>query len=104
MLHFNAAGDFTLMSKGDWHLIHGNPERDYNDTVDGQTIWLAHKAGLKQVILPYELFHPDHERTLNMSELMGRHVGPLWDDNKPFAKENGDDWGYAGLEFEETKI
>lgn len=102
MLHFNAAGDFTLMSRDDWFLIHGNPERQYNDSVDGQTIWLAHTKGLKQVILPYPIFHPDHARTLNFSHAENR-IRPIeWDDNRPHAKENGEDWGFAGMEFEET--
>ena len=102
MLHFNAAGDFTLMARDDWFMIHGNPERDYNDSVDGETIWLAHTKGLKQVILPYPLYHPDHPRTLNFSEKEKR-VKPIdWDDNKPYARMNGDEWGYAGMEFEET--
>ncbi|HYM35167.1 MAG TPA: hypothetical protein VET48_07185 [Steroidobacteraceae bacterium] len=96
MLHFGAAGDFTLMSRDDWFLIHGNPERDYNDSVDGQTIWLAHTHGLKQVVFPEPVFHPDHPRTLNHAFVPG------WDDKKPHAKMNGDDWGFADLEFAET--
>jgi hypothetical protein len=98
MIHYSAAGDFTLMSREDWFMIHGNPEREYNDSVDGQTLWLAHTKGLKQVVLPYPLYHPDHPRTLNHAYVPG------WDDNKPHAKMNGDNWGFADMEFEETVL
>jgi len=104
MLHYNAAGDFTLMSYDDWRFIHGNPEREYNDSVDGQTLWLAHTKGLKQIVLPYPILHPDHERTLNVAEASGRIMAGLWDDNKPFTRENSETWGFADLEFEETVL
>lgn len=98
MLHYNAAGDFTLMSRDDWFMIHGNPEREYNDSVDGQTLWLAHQKGLKQVVLPFALYHPDHPRTLNHAFVPG------WDDNFPHAKENGEDWGFGSMQFPETTL
>lgn len=101
MLHYNASGDFTLMAKDDWFLIHGNPEREYNDSIDGQTLWLAHQKGLKQVVLPYPIYHPDHPRTLNLMNGV-QPFDSKWDDNKPHARENGEDWGFAGMEFEET--
>ncbi len=100
MIAYNAAGDFTLMSKEDWFKIHGNPEREYSHTIDGQTLWLAHLKGMKQILLPYPVFHPEHPRTLNIAN--GQFVGPEWDDNKPFTKENGEGWGFADMEFEET--
>lgn len=89
------------MSKEDWFFIHGNPELEYNQTVDGQTVWLAHMKGLKQVVLPYPIYHADHERTLNVGADNKTHA-EHWHDNKPHTKENGEDWGYAGTEFFET--
>jgi hypothetical protein len=101
MLHFNASGDFLLMARDDWFLIHGNPERPYNHTVDGESVFLAHQKGLKQVILHYPIYHEDHERSLNIVPA-GGFVGPSWDDNFPRTTENGDEWGFAGMEFPET--
>lgn len=98
MLHFNASGDFMLMSRDDWFRIRGNPERDYNHSVDGQTVWLAHTMGLKQIVLPYPFYHPDHVRTLNHA------YAPEWDDKKPHTKQNDENWGFAGVEFEETVL
>lgn len=103
MLHYSAAGDFTLMSRDDWFAIHGNPEREYSDSIDGQTLWLAHQKGLKQVILPFPLYHPDHERTLNLVD--GKtQFNSNWDDHFPHAKMNGEDWGFRNMVFEETVL
>ncbi len=103
MLHFNAAGDFMLMAKDEWFKIHGNPERPHNHTVDGETVYLAHTHGLKQIVLPYEMLHPDHERTLNINS-EGKLIAPDWDGAHPYALKNGEDWGFAGMEFEETVL
>lgn len=102
-LHFNASGDFLLMHRDDWAMMHGHPEREYSHTVDGQSVYLAHLKGLKQIILPHPLYHPDHERTLNFN-VDGKFVGPEWSDHAPFTQENGDGWGCAGMEFEETVL
>ncbi len=98
MIHYNASGDFTLMSKADWFKIRGNPERDYNHSVDGQTLWLAHINGLKQIVLPYPIYHPDHVRTLNHA------YAPPWDDKTPHTSQNNESWGFAGMEFEESVL
>jgi hypothetical protein len=104
MIHYNASGDFTLMARDDWFMIHGNPEREYNRSVDGQTLWLAHLKGMKQIVLPYPIFHPDHSRSLNCAHIGGPIFGPGWSDREPFTKENGEDWGHAEIEFPETVL
>lgn len=103
MLHFNAAGDAMLMAKDDWFKIHGNPEREWNHTVDGETVWLAHTHGLKQVVLPHAMLHPDHERTLNINA-DGELIAPDWDGARPHCRQNDENWGFAGVEFEETAL
>lgn len=103
MLHFNAAGDAMLMAKDDWFKIHGNPEREWNHTVDGETVWLAHTHGLKQVVLPHAMLHPDHERTLNINT-DGELIAPDWDGARPHCRQNDENWGFAGVEFEETAL
>lgn len=96
-LHFNASGDFMLMHRGAWAAINGHPEISYSLTVDGQTVHLADQAGLKQVILPEPMYHQDHSRgTQNYYE--------PWSDLAPHGTENGDGWGFAGLEFETRNL
>lgn len=102
-LHFNAAGDFLLMHRDDWFSMHGHPEVTFSHTVDGMSVYLAHTKGLKQIILPQPLYHPEHERTLNLN-VDGIPVCPDWSDLEPHTKENDDSWGCAGMEFEETVL
>lgn len=93
-LHFNASGDFILMSKANWDKIKGHPEVTYSLTVDGQTLYLAVKEGLKQVILPEAMYHADHSRTPKYC--------PLWNDRFPFGTKN-ESYG-LGHEFETRSI
>lgn len=95
--HFCASGDFTLMSSHDWFKIHGNPEVAYNHTVDGQTLHIANWMGLRQCILPYPIFHPDHVRTLNHAFM------PSWDDERPHGIKNNQ-WGFPDREFPEVAV
>ena len=95
ILHFNAAGDFILMARQAWEKIKGHPEVPYSLTVDGQTVYLAAKAGLKQVILPWMMFHTDHGRTPKYYE--------PWSDLTPHGKNNTT-WGFEGVDFDERRI
>lgn len=96
-IHYCASGDFTLMSKWDWCQMHGNPETSYNHTVDGQTLYLASRAGMRQTILPYPIYHPDHVRTLNHAFM------PDWDDSRPRGIMN-ETWGMENEIFPETRV
>ena len=91
-LHFNGSGDFILMHRDAWESIHGHPEVPYSLTVDGQTVYLADKAGLKQVILPEPMYHQDHSRT-------PKYYDP-WDDLAPHGKKNDNSWGMPEADFE----
>lgn len=87
MLHFNASGDFMLMSRRNWFELRGYPETEYDGSVDGQAVWLAHRMGLKQCVLDEPLLHLDHVRG-------GRKMHtPAWSDAAPFGKMNGEHWG-----------
>lgn len=90
--HFNGSGDFILMARDKWEVVKGHPEVPYSLTVDGQTVFLAAQAGLKQVILPEPMYHQDHSRTT-------KYFDP-WDDLTPHGKMNGDDWGFKDSTFE----
>ena len=63
-IHTNASGDFILMSKKSWHLLHGFPE--FNKLglhADGLLCYMAYLAGVQQKILqdPLRLYHIDHD-------------------------------------------
>jgi hypothetical protein len=87
MLAFRASGDFMLMSRTNWFRLRGYPETRYDGSVDGQMIHIAHKHGLRQVLLPEPLYHIDHPRG-------GRRMyTPPWSDAEPFGEMNGEKWG-----------
>ncbi|MFA4909460.1 MAG: hypothetical protein WC649_00210, partial [Desulfobacteria bacterium] len=62
-LHFNACGDFTLMSKNNWHKLRGYPEFDmYSPHLDSLMLLITYHAGIRQEILrdPVRLYHVEH--------------------------------------------
>lgn len=63
-LHTDASGDFQLLSRDHWHLLHGYPEIDIvSARVDGLLSYMAYAAGVEEVILnePKCLYHIDHD-------------------------------------------
>jgi hypothetical protein len=90
-LHFNKSGDFFLMAREQWHIMHGHPETDYTVTTDGETVYLAAAHGWRQIVLPEPTYHLHHSRD-------ERHC-PSWSDAAPHGRKNGTDWGFAGHEF-----
>lgn len=92
LIHFNASGDFIMMAKSKWESIKGHPEVPYSLTVDGQTLYLAAKIGLQQVILPEPMYHQDHSRTPKYC--------PNWSDKTPFGEMNQNGWGLSDVSFD----
>jgi len=67
-LHTNAAGDFQLMSRRNWHLLRGYREAQIIAAYgDGLFCFLTYAAGLKEVVLkePLRLYHIDHSGKFN---------------------------------------
>lgn len=96
ILHFNASGDFILMSRENWFKVAGHPEVPYSLTVDGQTVYLAAQAGLEQVILPEPMYHQDHTRSEKFC--------PPWSDRTPFGTKNEDGWGLKNADLNTSYI
>ncbi|PZV12596.1 MAG: hypothetical protein DCF22_12080 [Leptolyngbya sp.] len=62
-LHTNACGDFTLMSKEDWFAVRGYPEWEiFSFHLDSVLLYIAHYAGIKEVILDdlMRMYHIEH--------------------------------------------
>lgn len=62
-LHTNACGDFTLLSREDWHALRAYPEFPiWPMHVDSLICYSAHHAGIREVILrePLRIFHIQH--------------------------------------------
>jgi hypothetical protein len=94
-LHMNACGDFTLMAKSRWEEIRGYPEVPFNTYIDGTVLWLAHQAGMKQVVLKEPIYHMNHEETtqavLDLSKF-------------PLPMNSNENWGFRGVNFRETEF
>jgi len=60
-LDTNASGDFTLMSRDDWFLLKGYPEfQMFSMHLDSLLLYQAHYCGIREVILPYPIYHITH--------------------------------------------
>lgn len=63
MIHTNAAGDFTLISREGWQDLGGYVENDCRNHVDSWFCFHATKRGYAQVLLPVRMcvFHQEHD-------------------------------------------
>jgi len=67
-LHTMASGDFMLMSRRCWHLLHGYFEADIAGAyVDGLLCYASYAAGVREVVLntPNRIYHIDHDDKFN---------------------------------------
>ncbi len=77
-LHTNASGDFQLMSRHYWHLLHGYRESDIHGSyADGLLSYASYAAGVREVVLndPLCIYHIDHDNKFN--ELIRRAELPF---------------------------
>lgn len=62
-VHTNACGDFMLMSCERWHALRAYPELRTFSHIDSYMGFIAAIAGLKQIVLPFPIFHQEHDRS-----------------------------------------
>jgi len=62
-LHVNACGDFQLMARGHWHELRGYPEfQTFSMNIDGLFSYIADAAGIREEMLPFPIYHLEHEK------------------------------------------
>ena len=117
-----ACGDFTLLSRDAWMDIQGYVELDlYSIHIDSLALMAAAALGYRQHVFPPELctYHIDHpsgwesmspmEKLKFLEERPGIDYGMLYEAGMYILKHqkrlnlNPEDWGFAGLNFEETE-
>ena len=60
-MHTNACGDFTLVSREGWAKAEGYAELElYSFFIDALFMYEAHYAGLREIVLPYAVYHMEH--------------------------------------------
>jgi len=108
VLHLSTPGDFLLMGRERWHELRGFPELPTHSVVDLYMVFLASAAGLKQLVLPYRIYHQEHDR----SQHSQRPLTVL--ENIPAFREmqetrrpvitNREDWGLGDVELPESQL
>jgi hypothetical protein len=100
MPHFNASGDFMMMTRTNWHKLRAYPENTgYMITLDGEMVHIALRSGLEQTILPEPIYHQYHDH----SPVKPWYMPPQgWSDATPRGTMNAtdNDWGLANEELE----
>lgn len=117
--HINASGDFMLMHRNHWFTLRGYPEDAYISThCDAIFTVMAAACGLRQIVLPWPVYHQDHERRYNIDmhrrEINNKDISDmhrrLVDDTRQMESShcpkiiNDRDWGNASENFAETVL
>jgi hypothetical protein len=61
-LHLECSGDFLMMSREAWSALRGYPQLSLRSHIDSYMVFLAWFSGLRQLVLPYRIYHQDHRR------------------------------------------
>jgi hypothetical protein len=110
--YVNAASDFFLMHRGDWHDLRGYPEIKSNSYVDGYLTYCAHFSGRRLKILRGKdlyLFHQEHRprqhQNCSLTDLHEfrrncEHMARL----RTAIIFNDSDWGMARANLSQVQI
>ena len=114
--HTHCSGDFMLMHKEHWLSLQGYPENTYITThTDAIFTLMAASLGLKEIIIPFPIYHQDHQRrydqhdnpndkdSRNMLLQFYRDGKQMESSGKPIIYNNSN-WGWGNLSFEEKTI
>jgi hypothetical protein len=122
MLHTNASGDFTLMSRRCWETVRGYPELQlFSMHLDSLLLYQAHYAGFDERCLTGRVYHLEHlsgfrpntEAVQALNERLDKAAVPqitmeefrtliltMYKLREPIIF-NGPDWGFLGEDFAE---
>jgi hypothetical protein len=125
LLHTNACGDFTLLSRERWLALRGYPEWEmYSFNVDSFLCYSAHYGGAEEFMIeePCRFYHIEHESgwTPEQSDRLKQRMedrGIPWFDwvdcvewiehmhmQQAPAMVNGELWGLGSSKLRETMI
>jgi hypothetical protein len=108
VLHLAAPGDFLLMGRQQWHELRGFPELTTHSQVDLYMVLLAWAAGLKQLVLPYRIYHQEHDRSEHglrpMTVLERIPEFREMRETRRVVITNGDNWGLGDVTLPECGV
>lgn len=107
-LYINAGGDFMLMSKKQWDYFKGYPALGIDRGLDCYMTIMVHIAGLLQVILPYPIYHIEHDRSaqyLRPTAILENIPAfeKMVETNKPIIT-NDENWGLKNEKLNEFVV
>ncbi|MGA2108556.1 MAG: hypothetical protein ABSH25_13040 [Syntrophorhabdales bacterium] len=107
-VRLGAPGDFLLMARQQWRELRGFPELLSYRGIDFYMVCVASAAGLREVALPYRIYHQEHGRS---EQALRPAIGV---ENMPGFREmletkrptivNGDKWGLGDVALPEYEI
>ena len=107
-LYINAGGDFMLMSKKNWDHFKGYPALGIDRGLDCYMTIMAHIAGLLQVVLPFPIYHIEHDRSAQyLRPTAVLENMPAFEKMVETNKEvitNDDNWGFKNEKLNEFII
>ncbi len=116
--HTHCSGDFMLMHRNHWFDLRGYPEDTFISThCDAIFTVMSGVSGLKEKILPWPIYHQDHQRRYKADFDESKYDKEITDMFKRFMDDsremealgkpritNPADWGHAGENLAETLI
>ena len=110
-VHAGAAGDFTLMSRENWHKLRGYPELKTQSFIDGYILFMALAINLKQIILedPMRIYHQGHSRSQHANRPLTSYENYIRDSIKMLKTRkliiyNDECWGLSDISLNEIEI
>jgi hypothetical protein len=125
LLHTNACGDFTLLSRDRWFDLRGYPEWEmYSFNIDSFTCYAAYYGGAEEVMIqePCRFYHIEHgagwtpEQSEQLRKRMEEQGIPWFDwpecvewiekmhEDQAAAVVNSDHWGLGNAKLPETLV
>ncbi len=110
-IHASAAGDFTLMSRENWHKLWGYPELKSQSFIDGYILFMALAINLKQIILedPMRIYHQGHSISQRLNRPFTNYENYMMDSIKMLKTHklliyNDENWGLSDISLNEIEI
>lgn len=112
--HCNVSGDFMLMHRQNWDVLLGYHERAAIALhIDSLMVVQAACFGLQEVILPFPIYHQEHERrydaTTENLKYRAAYLKFQKDAQEMIKKKepkiyNSKDWGFSSVQLEEILL
>lgn len=108
-IHDAAAGDFVMAHRDAWAWVRGFDQGPFNSYVDGYNVHMFHCAGFQQEILPFPIYHINHDMVATVGRAM-LDVSTYRDATRAMYRTGvpykiyGENWGFPDVTFVESSV